>query len=40
MEDIVVSEIDLDTDQSRVTVSNFRIPGVATEVFAAVAEGR
>ena len=40
MEDIVVSEIDLDTTQSRVTVRGISDqPGVAAEVFAAVAEG-
>jgi aspartate kinase len=40
MEDIVVSEIGLDTHQSRVTVRGISDqPGVAAEVFAAVAEG-
>ena len=40
MEDIVVSEVHLDTDQARVTVSNVPdVPGVATAVFEAVAEG-
>jgi aspartate kinase len=40
MEDIVVSEIDLDTQQSRVTIRGISDqPGVAAEVFAAVAEG-
>ncbi len=40
MEDIVVSEIDLDTRQSRVTIRGISDqPGVASEVFAAVAEG-
>lgn len=40
MEDIVVSEIDLDTHQSRVTVRGISDqPGVAAEVFGAVAEG-
>lgn len=40
MEDIVVSEIDFDTHQSRVTVRGISDqPGVAAEVFAAVAEG-
>lgn len=40
MEDIVVSEVQLDTQQARVTVSNVPdVPGVATEVFSAVAEG-
>jgi aspartate kinase len=40
MEDIVVSEIDLDTHQSRVTVRGISDqPGVAAEVFTAVAEG-
>ena len=40
MEDIVVSEVLLDTQQARVTVSNVPdVPGVATEVFSAVAEG-
>lgn len=40
MEDIVVSEVQLDTEQSRVTVRHVADqPGVAAEVFAAVAEG-
>jgi aspartate kinase len=40
MEDIVVSEIDLDTNQSRVTIRGISDqPGVAAEVFGAVAEG-
>lgn len=40
MEDIVVSEITLDTEQSRVTLSGLPDePGVAAEVFTAVAEG-
>jgi aspartate kinase len=40
MEDIVVSDVCLDTAQARVTVRNVRdIPGVAAEIFAAVAEG-
>lgn len=40
MEDIVVSEVQLDTQQSRITVRNIADqPGVAAEVFAAVAEG-
>ena len=40
MEDIVVSEVQLDTEQSRITVRNIADqPGVAAEVFAAVAEG-
>ncbi len=40
MEDIVVSEIDLDTHQSRVTVRGVSDqPGVAADVFTAVAEG-
>lgn len=40
MEDIVVSEIDLDTNQSRVTVRGVSDqPGVASDVFTAVAEG-
>jgi len=40
MEDIVVSEVQLDTDQARVTVGNVPdVPGVATAVFEAVAEG-
>jgi len=40
MEDIVVSEIDLDMHQSRVTVRGISDqPGVAAEVFTAVAEG-
>jgi aspartate kinase len=40
MEEIVVSEIQLNDEQSRVTISNVPdIPGVATQVFSAVAEG-
>ena len=40
MEDIVVSEVVLDSDQSRVTLANVPdVPGVATAVFSAVAEG-
>ncbi len=40
MEDIVVSEVLLDTDQSRVTVRNLPDePGVAARIFSAVAEG-
>ncbi|MCA9115144.1 MAG: aspartate kinase, partial [Planctomycetaceae bacterium] len=40
MEDIVVSEVGLDTDQSRITLSGLPDePGVAAEVFTAVAEG-
>jgi aspartate kinase len=40
MEDIVVSEVQLDTNQSRITVRNIADqPGVAAAVFAAVAEG-
>lgn len=40
MEDIVVSEVQLDTEQSRVTIRHVADqPGVAAEVFAAVAEG-
>jgi aspartate kinase len=40
MEDIVVSDVFLDTAQARVTVRNVRdVPGVAAEIFAAVAEG-
>ncbi|HEY0981323.1 MULTISPECIES: aspartate kinase [unclassified Schlesneria] len=40
MEDIVVSEVQLDTNQSRITVRNIADqPGVAAEIFAAVAEG-
>ncbi len=40
MEDIVVSEVCLDTAQARVTVRNLPdIPGVAADVFSAVAEG-
>lgn len=40
MEDIVVSEVQLDVQQSRVTVRHVSDqPGVAAEVFAAVAEG-
>src|SRR5262249_11929976 len=40
MEDIVVSEVQLDTQQSRITVRNIADqPGIAANVFAAVAEG-
>ena len=40
MEDIVVSEVLLDKDQSRVTVRNLPDePGVAAKIFTAVAEG-
>ena len=40
MEDIVVSEVQLDTNQSRITVRNIADqPGVAAEIFAAVADG-
>jgi aspartate kinase len=40
MEDIVVSEVQLDVDQSRVTFSNLPDePGVAAQIFTAVAEG-
>jgi aspartate kinase len=40
MEDIVVSDVCLDTAQARVTIRQVNdIPGVAAEVFAAVAEG-
>ena len=40
MEDIVVSEICLDTAQARVTIRSLPdIPGVAADVFSAVAEG-
>jgi aspartate kinase len=40
MEDIVVSDVCLDTAQARVTVRNLPdIPGVAADVFSAVAEG-
>ena len=40
MEDIVVSDVCLDTAQARVTIRQVKdIPGVAAEVFAAVAEG-
>lgn len=40
MEDIVVSDVQLDTAQSRITVKNVADrPGVAAEVFKAVAEG-
>ncbi|MCH8829244.1 MAG: aspartate kinase, partial [Planctomycetes bacterium] len=39
MEDIVVSEVLLDAEQSRVTIANVPdVPGVATQVFSAVAE--
>ena len=40
MEDIVVSEVQLDTEQSRITVRHVTDqPGVAAKVFSAVAEG-
>jgi aspartate kinase len=40
MEDIVVSEVCLDTAQARVTLRNLPdVPGVAADVFSAVAEG-
>ena len=40
MEDIVVSEVCLDTAQARVTIRNLPdMPGVAADVFSAVAEG-
>ena len=40
MEDIVVSEVHLDTQQSRITIRNIADqPGIAAEIFAAVAEG-
>ena len=40
MEDIVVSEVQLDANQSRVTILNLPdAPGVAAQVFTAVAEG-
>lgn len=40
MEDIVVSEVQLDTEQSRITIRNIADqPGIAAEIFAAVAEG-
>ncbi|GAB4157679.1 MAG: aspartate kinase [Planctomycetaceae bacterium] len=40
MEEIVVSEIHLDDQQSRITIANVPdVPGVATQVFSAVAEG-
>lgn len=40
MEDIVVSEVQLDTTQSRVTMTRLPdVPGVAAKLFAAVAEG-
>ncbi len=40
MEDIVVSEVSLDTTQSRVTLTRLPdVPGVASRVFEAVAEG-
>jgi aspartate kinase len=40
MEDIVVSEVQLDADQSRVTIGNLPdAPGVAARIFSAVAEG-
>ena len=41
MEDIVVSEVQLDPDQARVTIRNLPdVPGVAAHVFTAVAEGQ
>jgi aspartate kinase len=41
MEDIVVSEVELDKTQSRVTIRNLPdVPGVAAQVFTAVAEGQ
>ena len=40
MEDIVVSEVQLDSHQSRVTIANLPDePGVAAQIFTAVAEG-
>jgi aspartate kinase len=40
MEDIVVSEVQLDAEQSRVTISNLPdVPGTAAQIFEAVAEG-
>ncbi len=40
MEDIVVSEVELDAAQSRVTLTNLPdVPGVAAAIFTAVAEG-
>jgi aspartate kinase len=40
MEDIVVSEVELDSNQSRVTLTNLPdVPGVAASIFTAVAEG-
>jgi aspartate kinase len=40
MEDIVVSEVQLDREQSRVTIRNLPdIPGVSAQIFAAVAQG-
>ena len=40
MEDIVVSEVELDTDQARVTITNLPDrPGTAAAIFTAVAEG-
>jgi aspartate kinase len=40
MEDIVVSEVELDSHQSRVTLTNLPdVPGVAAAIFTAVAEG-
>ena len=40
MEDIVVSEVQLDEEQSRVTIGNLPdVPGVSAKVFSAVAEG-
>lgn len=40
MEDIVVSEVQLDTTQSRVTIASLPdVPGVASEIFSAVADG-
>jgi len=40
MEDLVVSETQLDSDQARVTISNLPdVPGISATVFTAVAEG-
>jgi len=40
MEDIVVSEVHLDSEQSRVTLRNLPdVPGISAQIFAAVAEG-
>lgn len=40
MEDIVVSEVQLDKDQARVTIANIPdAPGVAAQIFSAVADG-